>query len=87
MTDTKKQLQAERDQLATRSKELATHLSNVPQPHWEDRMNNLAGRSYGHAERHKHAIDDLISVIDLRIQLIDVTAEVEASLQADSPVE
>ena len=87
MTDTKTQLQAERDQLASRSKELAKLLVAPQQDHSNDQLNHLAGRSYGQAERHKHALDDLISVIDLRIQLIDVTAEVEASLQADAPVE
>lgn len=87
MTDTKAQLQAERDQLATRSKELAKLLVAPQLDHSNEQLNHLAGRSYGQAERHKHALDDLISVIDLRIQLLDVTAEVEASLQVPAASE
>lgn len=87
MTDTKEQLQSERDQLAARSNDLALQLSEIPQDQGNDQLNSLAGRSYGQAERHKHAVDDLISVIDLRLQLLFVTAEVEASLQEQPPVE
>ena len=87
MSDTKEKLQAERDQLSTRSNELALQLTDLPQDKSNDQLNSLAGRSYGQTERHKHAIDDLISVIDLRLQLLFVTAEVEASLQEPAPVE
>lgn len=87
MSETKEQLQAEREQLAERSHELAMQLSAIPQDRGNDQLNNLAGRSHGQAERHKHAVDDLISVIDLRLQLLFVTAEVEASLQEPALVE
>ena len=82
MSDTKEQLQAERAQLAERSLQLGAQLvTAAPQPSTGyEVLDNLANRSIAQVGRHKQALDDAIYVIDQRLQLIDITAQVEASL-------
>lgn len=88
MSDTKEQLQTERAQLAARSLELGAQLvtADTPDTGYEY-LDNLAHRSTAQIGRHKQALDDAIYVIDQRLQLIDITAQVEASLQEPTPVE
>tara|TARA_R110000868_G_C10972674_1_gene770764 strand:+ start:29618 stop:29887 length:270 start_codon:yes stop_codon:yes gene_type:complete len=89
MSDTKEQLQTERAQLAARSLELGAQLvTAAPQPSTgNEYLDNLANRSIAQVGRHKQALDDAIYVIDQRLQLIDITAQVEASLQEAPAVE
>ena len=87
MTDIKTQLQAERDALTERSKALAAELEvyESRKPTGDVCLEELASRSKAELERHKHALDDAAYVIGRRLQLIDVTADFEASLQEPAP--
>lgn len=90
MTDTKQQLENERAQLAARSldlgKQLALATANPPAT-GNEYLDNLASRSTAQIDRHKQATDDAIYVIDQRLQLLEITDQVLASLQPPAPVE
>lgn len=75
MTETKEVLVVERASLATRSLALGAILAAPYVDQGTDGLNNIAHRELGQVERHKHAIDDAIYVIDQRLQLIELRAQ------------
>lgn len=83
-------LLGERAQLAARSLDLGAQLvtaeSAAPNT-GNEYLDNLAHRLTAQLGRHKNTLDDAIYVIDQRLQLMQIQADVEASLQAQQPVE
>jgi hypothetical protein len=87
MTDTKEQLQAERAQLAERSKDLMAQSLTLPEIGDDNYLDNLNRQAYAQLGRQVSTINDQIYVIDQRLQLIQITEEYLANLQAATPVE
>ena len=90
MSDTKQQLETERAQLAARSHDLGAQMvqnESTPPNTGNEYLDNVAHRLTAQLGRHKNMLDDAIYVIDQRLQLMQIQADVEASLQAQQPVE
>jgi len=84
MTDFKTRLQQERDTLATNLDKLKAFLDT-------GQANNLSDRAKALLVRQQYAQQDLLYILDQRLQLLDVEAEqaaaAERALQAATPVE
>ena len=74
MTDFKTRLQQERDTLATNLEKLKTFLSG-------DLVKPLSDRAKGLLVRQQYAQQDLLYILDQRLQLLDVEAEAAAAAE------
>lgn len=87
MTDTKKSLQIEREEVFDRSIEIARGLAGLPEHTGNPVVDELNYQAKAEMARHRNALEGVVAIIDKRLQLIEAIAEAEGSLQEPSAVE